>query len=118
MKTCSVCHNDKADSEFYGSHHLQCKPCFRQITNEKYRLKHPRKKKPMKEPKIIKSKIQNWKPKVGQEFDAFLLDSHRRHYCSPFVRIDPPRARKRFIYADEWQFDTDLFYFVPVNKQT
>jgi hypothetical protein len=77
-------------------------------------MKHPQKK----EPKIIKSKIQDWKPKVGQEFDAFLLDSHRRHYCSPFVRIDPPRARKRFIYADEWQFDTDLFYFVPVREKT
>ena len=123
-KICSYCQVSKpATSEFFYSRSdrkaldYQCRKCRRLIANAKYAKAHPNMKKyklkPPKPPAIFR-----WRPKVGQQFRAYLKVEriHHEHKFSPFICMG---HRGRIVQAEhrriKFDLNCDKFYFVPIK---
>ena len=62
-------------------------------------------------------KLNKWRPKVKQEFRAYLRVSHKEHFSSPFVCTDLNlRAPKSYdlVFTDDFILSSRDFYFVPI----
>ena len=127
-KICSYCKKSKPATREYFYHRsdrkaldYQCKSCRRLLANAKYAKAHPQIKKykprkyiqPPKPPAIFR-----WKPKVGQQFRAYLKIEkiHHEHKFSPFICMG---FRGRIIQTEHRRIKFDLnydkFYFMPVK---
>ena len=66
-----------------------------------------------------RSRPENWRPKVGDRFKAYLLlPSGHRHYhpCCPFTCTVAGKTGEAIIEAKAWKF-TRLWYFEPLGKE-
>jgi len=124
-KTCSYCKKSKPATRECFYHRSdrkaldsRCKKCRRLIANAKYALAHPNMKKyklkPPKPPAIFR-----WRPKVGQQFRAYLKIEkiHHEHKFSPFICMG---FRGRIVQAEhrriKFDLNCDKFYFLPIKK--
>lgn len=106
-KTCTKCRINKSIEDFnivkHGKYGVrgECRECQKLKKRERYKM-------------TIKSKIQNWKPKQGEKFDAYLKveKPHKKHFMSPFVCTGRSRIG-HVILTSHFKLNLEKFYFLP-----